>query len=211
MKQKGITVLQMKENFKKYNAKVHFMGIGVTIIKHEVDDELLGRMQKVALRLSTPLELALFDAEFFDILNYKPWDCLYDLKTGFCTGGLIDGYRNSIEVWVNGKRKRTIKHFDLWNEYNLFPLYNLKITESQFKILGGVKYITIVETSMGKIKSFRINTNNFDLDKLTIHLNRTEISSGNIQPIITLVKYNNRVPAKLPNNNLIINRIAIIE
>lgn len=173
---------------KKNSVKINFIGIGCGIIKQEVSEALLDRMNELASRMGTTLELALFDGDFFRYLKQEGWDSLYDLKkTGFFVEGLIDGYRNSMEVWVDSKRRRKISHIDLWDTSTLFPNYDLRESESKFK-KPDKKYITIVETAIGLIQSYRITTSKFDIDKFSIHLNRVEISAGNVQPIITCVK-----------------------
>ncbi len=196
----------MREN----SSMINFMGIGCGIIKHYVDDETFLEMNKLAKQMGSNIENSLFDPDFFKYLKHPNWESLYDLKKGFFVEGLIDGYKNTIEVFVSGKRKRTIFHSDLQNHNCLFPLYNTKKNEHKFYSKEN-KCITVVETSIGRIQSFRINSNTIDLSEIIFNVDSVEISYGNNQPIISGIEYGNIRIDKLGSDDLITNRFALIE
>lgn len=189
---------------------IRFIGIGSTIFKYSVNQSLLARMENAAKVLGLPIEVAIFDIEFFTLLKDEELSCLYDLKKEYCIDGLIFGYNFQIEISLNGKRKRTIKQFDLINPYTLFPQYNIKTYESKF-ISNSSNLISIVESYTGQIKCFEFSVEKFDLEKLFFVLNEVTISEGNNQIIISGIKYDNRTQKNKGDDNLIIQRLALIE
>lgn len=200
----------MSKRYDNDKVIIRFIGIGSTIFKCSVNQFLLVRMEAAAKILGLPIEVAIFDMEFFTLLKDQDLTCLYDLKKEYCIDGLIFGYNFQIEIWLNGKRKRTIKQFDLINPYTLFPPYNLKTNEPKF-ISHSPNWISIIESYTGQIKCFEFSATKFDLEKLIFVLNEITISEGNNQILISGIKYDNKTQKNKSDDNLITQRLAIIE
>lgn len=189
---------------------IRFIGIGSTLFKWSLNESLLARMEVVAKILGLPIEVAIFDIEFFTLLKDQELTCLYDLKREYCIDGLIFGYNFQIEIWLNGKRKRTIKQFDLINSYTIFPTYNVNINEPKF-ISTCSNLISIIESYTGQIKCFEFSVEKFDLENLIFELNKISISNGNSQTLISGINYNNKKQSNKTDDSVVIQRLAIIE
>lgn len=200
----------MSINPDQLNVKINLVGIGCTIFKGSVDEGLFSRMNAVSKIIGLPVEVAIFEDSFFTLLKNRNLTCLYDLKKEFCIDGMIIGFDFKIEIWVNEKLNRIIKQFDFMNPYCLFPPYNHQISDSKF-IPKICNQISVIESYTGVIKSYRIITNFFDLDRLFFNLARVDISIGNNQSLITGVTYDEKSIKEENKINKIITRLSILE
>lgn len=202
----------MIKNSKPDNVKISFHGLGVSIWKCNVSNDLLNDMRETAKLFHLPLETAIWDADFCPFLNKRTnhkIEHLYELKKNKVSG-LLDSTLTQIEVWKNTRRRYKIKNLRLENSYCLFPKYGIKTIKEKFKQTEP-NVITFSESYMGLIKSYRIITDNFDIDKLIFNHTEVEITVGNIYNIFTSVSYDGKLIKNIGSDNLVTNRIALIQ
>ena len=72
---------------------------------------------------------------------------------------------SQIEIWVNGKRKKTLKYADLYPKNTLFPPYNI-IRDPQINMGQNKAYTIIGHQIKGLIKKYHFKTKKFSLDSL---------------------------------------------
>lgn len=162
----------MKENLSQI--KIVFIGNSCLVSGHKVTIELQKKMEAVAVVLGTSLELALLDADFFQLLNEPNLNSVNDLNNVFSYFGLVLDDTANIELWINRKRRKTIKSsileqnislFTDINEemYSLFPLYNVQIESLE---LGRFNpNIIFMERNIGGVSEFSAMINRPDLSK----------------------------------------------
>jgi len=191
------------------NIRITFIGLGSSTFKFGLTEELLNKMNQNAKLFYLPLEVAIFDASFFEYLNHVELSCLYDLKK-WEINGLLESNLMQIEIWHNTRKKRVIKNIRYENSLGLFPKYNVNQVEIKYS-KKEAKIITISESYIGLIKTFRFTTDRFDMDKLVFNMSSFELTSGNIQNIYTSICYDGITIKNIASDNLITNRIALIE
>lgn len=190
--------------------KITFTGIGTNIFKYNLSNETLLKLERTAKLFYLPLEVAIFDGDFFKYLNDKSITCLNDFKKEFCEDGMLDSTLMQIDLWYNSRRRHIIRNLRLENSISLFPLYNIHVQKKQI-CQTQEKMISISESYIGLIKTYKIITEDFDLDKLVFNISDVEMSKGNNQTIISSISYDGQIAKNLASDNLITNRITIIE
>lgn len=208
----------MKENLNQI--KIVFIGNSCLISGHRISKELQKRMEGVAQVLGTSLELALLDADFFRILNEPDLNSVNDLNNVFSYFGLLLDELASVEVWVNRKRRKTIKVvmvnqtdflFTDANEdrYSLFPKYNLSIEHCDIDKLK--HNITFVERSIGGVMTFTSQIQNLDLYKFVWR--GGDICSNHISRILILsnITYDGGELRATKSDNLVRSRSILLD
>ena len=188
--------------------KITFTGIGTSIFKYNICNETLLKFERTAKLFYLPLEVAIFDGDFFKYLNDKSITCLDDLKDIGISGMLILS-NMQIDIWCNSWRYYKIKNLSLENSNCLFPVYNINAQQYCF-LKNQDKLISISETYIGLIMSFRIITNKFDMNKLTFNISDVELVEI-AYSILTSMSYDGIVLQNHKSDNLITNRICTIE
>jgi hypothetical protein len=72
---------------------------------------------------------------------------------------------SQVEIWVNGKRKKTLKYDDLYPKNTLFPPYNI-ISDTELNIYQNKECAIIGHQLKGLIKKYQFKTKKFSLDSL---------------------------------------------
>jgi hypothetical protein len=72
--------------------------------------------------------------------------------------------RSQLEIWINGKRKKTLKLIDFFNDSLLFPLYNISENVIDSSING--EQLIIGHQLKGLIAKYTFKTKKFSLDSL---------------------------------------------
>jgi hypothetical protein len=201
----------MKGRSNADNVKISFIGIGVAIWKYSLSRELLDEMRKTALLFHLPLESAIWDADFFKYLNQRSnykIENLYDLKQND-TNGLLDSSTMQIDIWLNTRRRYKIRNMQYENSLSLFPKYRIRKIENRFEQKHR-HLITFSESYIGLIKTFKIETEKFDMDKLVFNLSEVAITEGNIYNVFTSISYDGKLIKNIGSDNLVTNRIALI-
>ncbi len=163
----------MEENFDQI--RIVLIGNSCLVTGHRITIEVQKKMEAVAKTLRSPLELALLDADFFRLLQEPNLNSLYNLNNEFSYFGLLLDEIASIEIWINRKRRRTIKvafedplHTRLKSVNQgsanlLFPEHNLNIQSCDLNAFK--KNIILVERSVGGVMTFGTHAKNLDLSK----------------------------------------------
>lgn len=205
---KNFTASQTKECYD--TIKIKLIGIGCLIAKSEVDLETFSKLTDTAERLKTSLQFAIYDAEFYAMLNMKGSNDLYKDKNKFEFYGLVSNPKSQIEIWKNGKRRKTIKFSELENENQLFSEYKVE-TKKLFYQPSKVQNITLVESCVGSILIFKLQVKNFDLNLLQYRIYDIDVTPISQEKILYNIQYNGQNIKKEMGENFITSRYAVIE
>lgn len=186
--------------------------MGCLISKYEADIQTLTQLKDTAQGLRTTLENALLDADFFLELNMKGSNFLYKNRKRIRIFGLISNPKSQIEIWKNGKRRRTIKFTDLSSESQLFQEYNFDSMILNYEpSTNEPPSITLIESSVGHILSFKIQTKNFDLEKLLFQIYDIQIGGEMPEKILYNIQYAGENIVRTRGDNFVTSRYVIIE
>ena len=188
----------------KNTVTINLLGIGCRVFIIKAFGELFKKLSITANKLDAPLELALFDAEFFSKLENEKFKNISDLSE-LCIGGLLNNDKSQIEIRIGGRKKRTILLSELIDEQTLIPLFDAFIRDfGMFK-----NALTATEKEVGLISSYKIDTQKFDLDKMKFEM--IGIDTG-IEKLLFLyrVYYENKLLESVSTDTLVTSNYAII-
>ena len=129
----------------KQSITISLRGIGCNIIKGSVDIDSWQSMIQISHNLGVPIENAIFDSEFFPILNIPAYRSWCDFNNIYKISGLLYDNQDFIELRINKKQKLKVYFRDIWKEILLFPLYDIEITDLYNERIED-KSIVLVET-----------------------------------------------------------------
>lgn len=184
--------------------KISLRGIGCNIAKGVVDIEVWERMLNTAQKLESSIESALFDLDFFPLLDLPEYKSWRDFNNIFFISGLLYDTKSFIEVRVNKKQKLKVYFRDIWNENLLFPLYNIELIE-EIESDAGLKKIVVVESEIGLIASYnyRLTNSTFEIEKLKFSIRKIQVGANRYFNLLTDIHYDNQVLKKLKTDTLV--------
>ena len=112
------------------------------------------------------------DPFFYHKLQNKKIQSIEDWD-GISIEGLMNTWKNNIEIWFKNKKIKTLKMNDLNDDLLLFPLYNTVLHESNSYLSKG---IYLEQKEIGMIGSLKIATDDFIIDDLVFRLLQTNHS-----------------------------------
>lgn len=143
--------------------KINCFGEGYVLQKLIFPDDELGYIKK-ALSSDFLLE---------DILHHPEVE-LVDRAFQLKHRGLLNTYKNQIEIWFAGKKLQKFQLNDLNLQFIAFPLYHSTQNELDLKSLPSGIYVA--EKEIGLINSFEVLAENFDIEKLVFNI--TQVCSA---------------------------------
>lgn len=117
--------------------------------------------ENISLKMNQPLIEALIDPFFYHLLNDEKIKSIDDIP-GEISEGMLNTYKNQIEIWYKNKKVQKLKIDDLKPELLLFPLYNIKLNKATNKENG----IYIIEKGIGMVGSYETNITDFFIENL---------------------------------------------
>lgn len=169
-----------------YKLKINFFGESWKLTRLSLSNTAYNELLFKAKNLNTSLMDVLLDAISFNESNHDS------------VQGLINTYKNQIEIWYAGKKIKKLKLVDLNNEMLLFPLYHL-ITK-QLKYASLPKGIYIEQEEIGLIACYEINLEKFNINDLSFELIRVEKQEERFE-ILKGINYK-KLPIKLYENKI---------
>lgn len=174
--------------------KINLFGELWRLSKLELTKAEYGCIRLRSSEMNLPLSEALLDISFYETnlftLSFKQ-------KT---IEGLLNSYKNQIEVWFGGKKVQKIKMMDLNAEFLLFPLFNTCKTNLLSNELEPGIYIE--QKEIGLVASYEKVIDHFSLTQLEFLITKVEIKTGFIE-ILTGIKYDNE-SLKIKNSDTLI-------
>lgn len=139
--------------------KINCFGEGYILQKLVFSDEELLHIKEA---LSNGFEL-------YDILHH-PDVALLERETELKHKGLLNTYKNQIEIWFGGKKIQKFKLNDLDTDFIAFPFFHATQSEYDLSLLSPGIYAT--EKEIGLVHSFEVLTENFEVEKLIFHITK---------------------------------------
>lgn len=168
--------------------RVKLFGEALKIHKLKIDADLMPLFNQVASKIKLPLLEAFTDIEFFRVLNMKEFQSLNDL-TGYTFCGLINNYRNQVEITYGRKRIAKFNIDTLLYPTTLFPLYNTQVNLINTRNLSAGIYVE--EREIGLIGTYEISVENFQIDELQFYLTKINYSSVPYE-LLNAITYKNQ-------------------
>ena len=117
----------------------------------------------------------------------KDFQSLNDI-IGYTFKGLINNYRNQVEITLGRKKIAKLKIDDLLRPQTLFPLFNVQIDIIDTSNLSTGIYIE--EREIGLIGTYEIQIENFQLDALKFYFTKVNMFNT-IHELLNKIAYNN--------------------
>ncbi|MBI9041954.1 hypothetical protein [Lutibacter sp.] len=184
--------------------RVKLFGEALKLHKLKIDVGLMPILIQVANKIKLPLLEALTDIEFFRVLNMKEFQSLNDL-TSSTFSGLINNYRNQVEITYGRKRIAKFNIDTLLYPTTLFPLYNTQVNFINTRNLSTGIYVE--EREIGLIGTYEIAVGNFQIDVLQFYLTKINYSSVPYE-LLNAITYNNQKLICLKSDTLLNRQIA---
>ncbi|MNL35677.1 hypothetical protein D3C87_1577200 [compost metagenome] len=183
--------------------KINLFGELWKLIKLELSASEYNILEKRATELETPVHEALLDAIFFqdDILPdvFIPTDLKHT-----CTSGLLDTYKNQIEIWYNGKKIHKMSIKDLTDDYLLFQLYHTKL-DNKLAYRDLPKGIYIEQQEIGLVGSYEMIIKHFDIFFLEFNIIQVE-RNGECFDVLKEIKYLDKILNKKVSDDTLVTR-----
>ncbi|MBK6834259.1 MAG: hypothetical protein IPG89_08310 [Bacteroidetes bacterium] len=133
----------------------------------------------------------LFDLDFYRKNQFKKNDLgklIYswkdiNSKNNYIGANLCE--RSQLEIWINGKRKKTLKLIDFFNDALLFPLYNISESLIDSSING--EQLIIGHQLKGLIAKYTFKTKKFNLDSLQFSILSFQHIESNYKILFKLI------------------------
>lgn len=163
-------------------------GESLKIHKVELSKQRLQQFNEVACELKEPLQNAILNIFFFQILNRKGIETLTDIID--CTFfGLINNKKSKVEMTLSGKKIGRFPADELFNSTRLFPLFSTqKYIIKTDKLDSG---IYIVEREIGLVGTYYIELADFKPDLLKFYLSELKLQNNNYE-LLNFIYYDNK-------------------
>lgn len=152
---------------KEYKLKINLFGELWKLSKINLNCNERSKIEIFAKKEEITIAEALLDINLYQENGFEKIDSYKDFKQETISG-LIDNFKNQIEIWFANKKIGKYKIADLNNDLLIFPLYHIQKSEFNFKGLG--KGIYIEQREIGLIATYEVFITNFEIDKLSYEL-----------------------------------------
>ena len=185
---------------------LNLFGIGCRVYKIQLTHPLLEKLIETSKKLNTPLEMAIFDAEFFNKMGDPQYKSIMDLSESIIQG-LVENDKSQIEIRVKERKKRMISISELIKQESLLPLYNIEIKVGFENIKMAM---VIIEKEIGLVSYFKIETDKLDLDRMRFEVMEIDTGIEKLR-ILTDLKYNDISLKSSSNDTLVTSNYAILK
>ena len=179
--------------------RIKLFGESFKIHKLKIDDNMMPMLVNVANKVKLPLLEALLDINFFRILNSQGLQCVNDLIE-HTFNGLINNYRNQVEISYGRKRIAKFKIEELFYSTTLFPLYNTQINNININTISSGIYIE--EREIGLIGTYEIMIEELQIDLLKFYLTKIILSNENLE-LLKMITYKSQLMECVKSDSLL--------
>ena len=179
--------------------RIKLFGESFKIHKLKIDDNMMPMLVNVANKVKLPLLEALLDINFFRILNSQGLQCVNDLIE-HTFNGLINNYRNQVEISYGRKRIAKFKIEELFYSTTLFPLYNTQINNININTISAGIYIE--EREIGLIGTYEIMIEELQIDLLKFYLTKIILSNENLE-LLKMITYESQLMECVKSDSLL--------
>jgi hypothetical protein len=183
---------------------INLIGVGCKVSAISLEEPIYSKLYQTAKELNEPLKYAIFDADFFNLLNDKKYTSLDDMAY-LTINGLIENIKSTVEIRLGGRKKRTISMTELIKQDTLLPLYQIEIIEG---IVISKNTLIVIEKEMGLIYSYQIKEEKLDIDKLNFKICDVITGNENLK-ILSSMEYDGKKLISKPSDTLITASYAI--
>lgn len=172
---------------------INFIGIGYEIAVGALTEVQFQTLSSLSAREGESLQNLFFDADFFENNpvpyigksgHYKSWSDFNN--QGIFTGpSLME--KGQMEIWINRKRIKTYKFFELLSQATLFPIFkadtfSLPVSEAFKQLIVGVQ-------EKGHLAKYVFKTKIFNSDLLKLDLIRIPLQDKSLY-LLNTISYN---------------------
>ena len=179
--------------------RIKLYGESYKIHKTKIDSKMLPMFEDAAHKLKEPLHSAILNIDFFRVLNINKYKVLDDIIE-YTFSGLINNYRNQVEISLGRKRIAKFNIDELFRPYTLFPLYNTQVDIFDRDNLSTGMYIE--EKEIGLIGTYEIIIENLKMDLLKFYLSRISFSNENYE-LLNVIRYDGRILPLIKSDSLL--------
>lgn len=184
--------------------KVRLYGESFKIQALNLNSTNLKDFMSASQRLNEPLEEALLNVSFFNILNLKKYQSLEDM-IAYAFGGLINTSKSSIEIWCG---RRCLQKFSLNNLFypnTLFPLFNIDKRNLTIRLDNK---LFLIEKEVGLISEYVFECTNFNINLLKFKIDDVQYLNEKFQLLVS-ISYNSNKLESQKSDTLIIHRHCV--
>ena len=167
-----------------YNINIFGSGIRYWICK--IPMEIFGQFENFHLKYNESYENIFFDLALINKLGYSNWDNIYNIHSG--RGFEIKG-RNRIEIKHKTKNLKRFDSSELFYSPLMFEPYHVLHDETVLKSTKDFKLVVLIQVETGSFFKFRLDSTDFEINKLMFHLNYANIQSHFNEQFVTNLSY----------------------
>lgn len=167
--------------------KIRLFGESLRVHNLLIRAEYLSKFNKIANRLNKPLEKAILDVRYFNLMGLNRYKSIEGLKKENIENsfwGLIFNGKETIEIKAGRKRLGKFSIRDLVIEETLFPIFNVKFDLINIRNYKG---LVLAQKEIGKVAEFHIKKESFDVNKLQLSIGHLEYLDTEFQLLYKLM------------------------
>lgn len=184
--------------------KIRFYGESFKIYNLKLESNYEEAFYKTAKKLRQPIETALLDIRFFELLGIESYKSIQDLIV-LTHGGLIHNPKNRIEIKKGRKRLQAFSIRNLIVQETLFPLFNVKKESQKLQFNNE---LVLIEKEVGMTGEYHINSNQLNIEELCFKICDLEAFNSTIQ-VLSTINYKDTQLESLKSDTLITYRHCI--
>lgn len=166
---------------------INMFGCGIRYWICKIPVEAFGQFEKLHQKYKEDYENLFFDLNVINKLGYSNCSDIYNIHSG---RGFVVRERNRIEIKDKTKHLKRFDSSDLLYTPLMFDPYKLVKNNTHLTASKEFKLVALVQLETGSFFRFRLNEFEFDISKLTFHLNYDKLHDHFKEEFITHLTYN---------------------
>ncbi len=190
----------------KIRLALHGNGFLITGYKPNASENEL--LRNTASQMQMTLEEALLDPEFYTNLGYDGIRSVHDLNNEFSFTGLLLDKSAKVELFKNGRKKKTFKTNDILQINTLFP--SIETSTDAFELaLAAPDSIFFIEKTVGTIFNSTFTVPRFDYETLSLTIDKIKYNHTDFCNLVSDIRYKGEMISKVNTDTLVISQQVI--
>lgn len=165
---------------------INMFGCGIRYWICKIPVKAFSQFEKLHQKYNEDYESLFFDLDVLNKLGYSGWSDIYNIHEG---RGFVIRERNRIEIKYKTKRLKGFDSSNLLYTPLMFEPYNLVNNKTVLNLSKEFKLVALIQLETGSFFRFKINEPEFDINKLTFHLNYETLAKYFKEEFITHLTY----------------------